>query len=120
MASVYAQIDDCKDPSVTVSQENLDEADTYVVGVLWSRGINPANVTLPNAQLKALAVTWATRLACIQGSMGDNSPLKDKAREYLKNAETIESQITHESLGLAATTGSSAGSGYGTVRLGRA
>lgn len=116
MASKYAQVDDCKDPSVTVTQENLDEADTYVDGVLWARGINPANVTLPNAQLKALAVSWATRLACIQGAIVENSPLKDKAKEYLKNAETLEGQITHESLGQTATTGA----GYGSVRLGRA
>ncbi len=117
MASKYAQVDDCKDPAVTVSQENLDEADTYVDGVLWARGINPINVTLPNAQLKALAVTWATRLACIHGSMGENSPLKDKAKEYLKNAETLEGQITRESLGLDDTT--TGASSYGTVKLGR-
>jgi hypothetical protein len=117
MASRYAQLGDCEDPSVTVSQSHLDEADTYVDGALWARGINPADVTLPNAQLKTLAVAWAMRIACIKGAVDEHSPLKDKAKEYLKNAEVLESQITRESLGLADTT---TGSGsYGTVTLGR-
>lgn len=116
--SKYAQIGDCNDPSVTVNQDELDEADTYVDGVLWSRGINPASVTLPNAQLKALAVTWALRLACMHGALLENSPLKDKGKDYLKNAELLESQITHESLGLT-NTGQNSG-GYGSVTLGRA
>lgn len=116
--SKYAQIGDCKEPSVTVNQDELDEADTYVDGVLWSRGINPASVELPNAQLTALAVTWAIRLACIHGALLENSPLKDKGKDYLKNAELLESQITRESLGL--NSGSQNTGGYGSISLGRA
>ncbi len=116
MASKYAQISDCKDPMATPSQDNMEEADVYVDGVLWSRGINPADVTLPNAQLKVLAVTWAIRLASIQGAVGENSPLIDKAIEYQKTAGLLASQITRESLGFTAPAGSG---GYGTVTLGR-
>lgn len=117
MPSNYAQIDDCIDPSVTVSQANLEEADVYVDGVLWERGINPADIVLPNARLKTLAATWAVRLASIQGAIGENSPLIAKAREYQKTAELLARQITRESLGIAVVSGS--GSGYGTVTLGR-
>ncbi len=116
MASKYAQISDCKDPLATPSQDNMEEADVYVDGVLWSRGINPADVILPNAQLKVLAVAWAIRLAAMQGATGADSPLLDKAEKYKANAKLLESQITRESLGLAAVTGAG---GYGTVVLGR-
>ena len=94
----------------------MESADVYVDGVLWSRGIDPADVTLPNAQLKTLAVTWAIRLAAISGNMGENSPLVSKSREYEKNAGILAGQITRESLGLAAVSGSG---GYGTVVIGR-
>lgn len=116
MASKYAQTTDCVDPSVTVSQVNVEEADVYVDGVLWEHGINPADVTLPNARLKTLAVTWAIRLAAIQGAIGENSPLIDKAKEYQKTADLLSKQMTRESLGLAPIAGSG---GYSTVVLGR-
>ncbi len=116
MASKYAQVGDCKDPLAIPSQDNMEEADVYVEGVLWARGINPADVTLPNAQLRVLAVTWAIRLAAIQGATGQESPLMDKAEKYKANAKLMEEQITRESLGLPAPTGSG---GYGTVALGR-
>jgi len=116
MASKYAQTTDCVDPAVTVTQANVEDADVYVDGVLWERGIDPADVTLPNDRLKTLAATWAIRLAGIQGAMSDNSLLMDKAKEYQKTAELLAKQITRESLGLAAVAGSG---GYGTVTLGR-
>lgn len=116
MASKYAQIADCHDPAVTVEDADLQQADVYVDGVLWERGINPADVLLPNDRLRTLAVTWAIRLAAIQGATGDNSPLFDKAKEYQKTADLLAGQITRESLGLAAPAGSG---GYGTVTLGR-
>ncbi|MGZ8171808.1 MULTISPECIES: hypothetical protein [Methylobacter] len=115
MASKYAQVDDCIDPSVTVTQANVEEADVYVDGELWAHGINPADVTLPNARLKTLAVTWAIRLAAIQGAIGDNSLLMDKAKEYQKTADLLARQITRESLGLAVA----ASAGYGSITLGR-
>jgi hypothetical protein len=115
VASIYAQIADCVDPSVTVTQANVEEADVYVDGELWAHGINPADVMLPNARLKTLAVTWAIRLAAIQGAIGENSPLIDKAKEYQKTADLLAKQITRESLGLSVATSS----GYGSITLGR-
>ncbi|MDP1664133.1 MAG: hypothetical protein Q8L79_03325 [Methylobacter sp.] len=115
MASKYAQIADCIDPSVTVTQVNVEEADVYVDGELWAHGINPDDVTLPNARLKTLAVTWAIRVAAIQGAMGDNSLLIDKAKEYQKTADLLAKQITRESLGLTVAVGA----GFGSITLGR-
>lgn len=115
MASKYAQIGDCQDPSVTVTQANVEEADVYVDGVLWERGIDPDLITLPNARLKTLAVHWAIRLAAIQGAIGENSPLIDKANAYQKTASLLANQITRESLGVSV----SGSSGYATVTLGR-
>lgn len=116
MASKYAQISDCIDPSVTVMQAHVEESDVYVDGVLWERGINPTEITLPNARLKTLAATWAIRLASIQGAIGDNSLLIDKAKEYQKTADFLTRQITRESLELTVVVSSG---GYGTVTIGR-
>lgn len=118
MASKYAQLTDCTDPVIVVTQTHLDDADVYVDGELWGRGINPTAITLPNDRLKTLAVNWAKRLAAIEGAIGgDNSPLIDRAKEYQKTAEILAKQLTHESLGVAVVVSGSGG--CGTVVIGR-
>lgn len=111
----YAQLTDCTDPSITVTETHLDAADVYVDSELWARGINPVGVALPNATLTKLAATWAIQLASVEGAITDNSPLIDKAKQYRIIAEAIAKGITRESLGLTIT----AGSGFGNVRIGR-
>lgn len=115
MPSKYAQIADCADSSVTVTQKNVDDADVYVDGVLFERGINPVDVVLPSARLTTLAATWAIRLAAIEGAIGENSPLIAKAREYEKTASQLAGTLSRESLGLSVPTGA----GFGNVILGR-
>jgi len=114
----YAQFADCIDPALTVSALNLTEADVYVDLALGNIGITPTQallITLPNAALTAIAAAWAKRLAAIEGSMGDNSLLMDKARQYQTNAESLVKQLNRTALGLSEPTGT----GYGSLTLGR-
>ena len=119
VAGKYAAQSDCVDPALTVSQLNLDQADVYVDLALGNIGITAAvaaTITLPNATLKAIASNWALRLAAIEGAMGDNSLLKDKAEQYRINAEMLVKSLTRSGLGLTEPTGT----GYGTLTIGRA
>lgn len=114
----YATLGDCVDPALIVTELNLDEADVYVDLALGKIGITPEQgltISLPNAALTAIAATWAKRLAAIEGSMGDNSLLIDKAKQYQANAEMLVKQLNRPALGLSEPTGT----GYGSLTLGR-
>ena len=114
----YAQLVDCIDPALIVTELNLDDADVYVALALSNIGVTPAQIAaivLPNATLRAIATAWARRLACIEGSMGDNSLLMDKANQYKISAEMLVKQLNRTALGIAEPTGT----GYGTLTLGR-
>ena len=115
MGSRYAELADCADPILAVTPENLDAAEQWVDGELWKRGINPALLVLPNERLKTLAVTWAKSLAAEDGGIGQDSPLVKKSERLQKTALLLASQLTKESLGIAAATGS----GFGFISLGR-
>lgn len=115
----YATVNDCVDPSLTVSALNLTEADVYVDLALGNIGITPAQaatIVLPNSTLTAIAAAWAKHLAAIEGSMGDNSLLIDKADRYKNSAEALVKQLNRAALGLTEPTGT----GYGTLTIGRA
>jgi len=115
----YATVNDCIDPALTVSALNLTEADVFVDLALSNIGIDSAEaatIALPNATLTAIAAAWAKRLAAIEGSMGDNSLLMDKAKEYKASAEALVKQLNRKALGLDEPTGT----GFGTLTIGRA
>lgn len=119
MAAKYASAADCIDPALTVSELNLAEADVYVdlaMGAIGLTADDVAGITLPNPILTAIAAAWAKRLAAIEGSMGDKSPLMDKANQYKASAEALVKQLNRTALGLSEPTGT----GYGTLTLGRA
>lgn len=115
----YADVNDCVDPALTVSELNLTEADTYVDALLAHRGITPAEISamgLPNQLLTAIAANWAKRLAAIEGAMGDDSVLIAKAGQYQANAKLLAEQLSRVALGLA---NEASASGYGSIELGR-
>ncbi len=115
----YAQLSDCIDPALVVTALNLGEADVYVGLALGNIGISPAQaamLVLPNATLTAIAATWAKRLAAIEGAMGDNSLMIDKANQYKSSAELLVKSLNRTALGLTEPVGT----GYGTLTLGRA
>ena len=113
----YADVADCTDPAITVTDQHLLQADSDVDGDLRKLGLTTADIaalTLPNAQLTALAVAYASRVAALDGAIGEQSPLLDKARQYATLARERAARLTREALGLDAPTG-----GYGTVEIGR-
>jgi hypothetical protein len=111
----YLDLSDCIDPALVVTASHLADADVYVDLQLNAKGIVPADVTLPNTTLTALAVAWAKRQAAIEGAIGENSPLIDKARQLEKTAATLAALLTREALGLA----NAAGVAYGQIRMDR-
>ena len=106
---------DISDPVLSIDESHCEAADTFVELVLRERGFNPDDISLPNAVLTDIASNWAKRLAAIEGSMGDDSLLISKAREFEKSANALVSKLNRASLGLAAP----AGSAYGQITLGR-
>lgn len=115
----YCTLADCADPVVVVTDAHLDGADVYVDLALGTAGISPADaatITLPNAILKEIAVNWAKRLAAIDGSMGDNSLMIDKANQYKTSADMLAKQLNRAALGLTEPTSG----GFGSITLGRA
>lgn len=108
--------DQLADPSVTVTETHLAAADIFVDLSLRERGINPTDVTLPNATLTEIALNWAKRAACVEGAIGDNSPLIDKAKQYENNAKTLAGLLSRAALGIAEPTGTA----FGQITLGRA
>jgi hypothetical protein len=116
--SVYAQSTDCVDPALTVSTQNLNDADVYVNLALGGIGVIPAvaaTIPLPNATLTAIASAWALHLAAIEGSMGESSVLMSKAEKYRAVAESLVKKLNRIALGLKEPEGT----GYGTVKLHR-
>lgn len=103
------------DPSVTVSDTHLLAADGFVDLVLRERGIDPNDVTLPNAILSEIAANWAKRVACVEGAITDSSPLIDKAKQFENSARTLVKMLSRQALGIAEPTGSA----FGQVALGR-
>jgi hypothetical protein len=114
--ATYAQLADCTDPALTVEERHLDDADVYVNLALYERGITPADVVLPQPTLTAIAVAWAKRQSAVEGAIGENSPLIDKARQYETTAKTLVAKLSRAALGLAEPTGTA----YGSIVLGRA
>lgn len=113
---VFLNEDQLADPSVTVTEHDAQAADIFVDMALHDRGINPASVTLPNAILTEIAANWAKRSACVQGAIGDNSPLIDKAKQYESQATVLVSMLNRAALGIAEPTGAA----FGQITLGRA
>lgn len=111
----YATLLDCADPAVTVTDQNLNDADVYVDLQLNARGFAVASIVLPNTTLTTIAVTWAKRLAAIEGAIGEKSPLIEKAVQLEKTAKTLVALLTRESLGLTNDTGAA----FGQFTIGR-
>lgn len=111
----YATLLDCAEIELTVTEQHLADADVFVDLSLRERGFDPAAITLPNTALTSIAVAWAKRQAAIQGAIGAESPLKDKANQLEKTALILVGKLTREALGLPAPTGSA----FGQISLGR-
>jgi hypothetical protein len=113
--ATYVDAVDLSDPALTITEKHCASADVFVNAELRKRGIDPADLTLPIDLLTEIAGNWAKRVAAIDGSIGDDSPLIAKAKEFDKDARLLASSINREALGLTVPTGA----GYGNVVVGR-
>lgn len=114
----YAALTDISDPALTVTESHLVQADAEVDGDLAARGYTPTEITglvLPDVALTLLAVAHACRIAALEGAIGENSPLMDKAKQYASLAKERAGRLTRSALGLTEPSG-----GYGSVEIGRA
>lgn len=114
----YASFSDCVNPSFTVTELNLLEADTYVDLQLGKIGVSAseaATIVLPNAALTAIAAAWAKHLAALDGAMGEDSLLISIADRFQAVAKNLGNQLTKDAVGL--TTANS--SRFGSFGIGR-
>ncbi len=100
----YANLTDITDSTVNVLEEDLIEADNYIDNLLLIKGINPADITLPNDTLKILAVYYATYKACVRSSEFEDSVFIEKAKQYEKLYKDKEKQIDPKTLGVSTTS----------------
>lgn len=114
--AIYVQAVDLMDPALQITEAHCSGADQFVNAALRERGIDPNDVSLPNSLLTEIAANWAKGLSGIEGAIGDESRLIEKAREYQKTAERLLCGISREALGLPVPSGT----GFGNVQLGRA
>ena len=112
----YVLAADLYDPSLVISESHTLAADVFVDMALQTAGINPGDVTLPNAMLTEIASNWAKRVAAIEGAIGENSPLIAKAREFEKNATMLAEKLSRSALGISTATTA----GYSSFKIGRA
>jgi len=110
----YANTGDVTEQAVTVTGNDLLEADNYVDNLLRQKGIDPSTVGLPNESLKLLAVYYATYRALIREATYEDTVLLEKAKLYEKLYREKAEQITADTLGVpdsATFTGDRVGRG---------
>ena len=120
MGAPYAQLVDCTDPVVRVTQPHLDAADLDITALLNGRGIDPDTMTPSTdgvALLRALAVAYAGHEAALEGARDKESVLWDKVEHYKRKYLDLAHRVNRESLGLAA---SSSSAGYASATTERA
>ena len=112
--TVYCTVDDCIDTAFVTEQRHVDEGNMYVDVVLSERGIKAADITGTPALLTAIAANYAKRLAALEGAIGENSPLIDKAKQLKTTLEMLEKGVTKAAFDIVSE------SGYGAIAIGRA
>ena len=112
--AVYSEASDYTDEMLTVSDSHMERADAFVEASLRAKGIDPAEVSLPNADLTALAVFYASHLAAVENAAGEDPVLESKARQYASLYRDKRDQIDRQVLGIE-----SGPDPYGEIIIGR-
>ncbi len=113
--AVYSEISDYTDEMLSVSDSHMERADAFVEASLRAKGIDPAEVSLPNADLTALAVFYGSHLAAVENAAGEDPVLESKARQYASLYRDKREQIDREVLGI-----DDAPEPWGQITVGRA
>lgn len=114
MPPIYAATTDVTDPALTMTDDYLYKADDYVNADLLARGIDPDDVTLPNAILKQLAIAYACRLMAMELTISDNSQFIYKAEQYKSLIAELQTSLTRSALGIITDP-----TGIGSIDIGR-
>ena len=114
----YCTILDCTDPALSIDQRHVNAGNVFVDSALYSVGIKPDVVILPKPLLTQIAATYAKYQACIEGAIGENSPLIDKAKLLKQSLDLLVGQISKDVLGIS--TDGSTDSGFGSFEIHRA
>ena len=109
----YANLTDILDSSINVLEEDLIQADNLIDNYLRKLGINPSDISLPNAYLKDVAVKYASYVASTREAMGDNTIYLEKAKQYEKQYKDLLENLSLSTIGYSQTTV------LGTVKVGR-
>jgi len=108
----WATLGDVTETVVTVTEEDLLEADAFVESLLREKGIDPALVE-GNEMLRLLAVYFATYRALVREAAHEDSVLLEKAKFYEKLYKEKVRQVSPASLGISSSSGSA------SVEIGR-
>ncbi|GAB6043580.1 hypothetical protein [Endothiovibrio diazotrophicus] len=114
----WATVDDCNDGMVTVIQEDLDFALSWLQILLASKDIDPSEVPAGNQTLKSLQVVKALEAACLRDASGQDSPVLKKAPQYRQQADDMAALVSRKSLGLDQAASSSSSS-FASIAIGR-
>jgi hypothetical protein len=115
----YCVLADCVDSALSIELRHVEAGNMYVDVALRTIGINPADVVLPQALLTAIGSTYAKREACIDGAIGEQSVLIDKAKQFKQTLDMLIGQLSKDALGIVTAPDDTAGS-YAVIKLGRA
>jgi hypothetical protein len=96
----FASVTHCNDSALSVSYEEIEVANAQVEADLLAKGIDPADITLPNTLLKMLAVNYALNLCATRNIAGEDSPLADKSRLYRQAYLDGKAGLSRAALGL--------------------
>lgn len=97
--SKYAQLTDCMDKSLVMTQDDLDNADAFIDAHIASLGIDPDDIT-PNKLLENIAVHYSYYGVSIRSAGGQDSALIDKADRYRRLYQDELGMVNRSSLGL--------------------
>ncbi len=112
--AVYSEASDYRDEMLNVLDGHMERADAFVEATLRGKGIDPADVELPNPDLTALAVFYASHLAAVENAAGEDPVLETKAKQYKELYEDKRDQIDASVLGIDGSA-----SPYQSISLGR-
>ncbi len=113
--ATYTTSTDFADEFLAVTEHHMAQADAFVDATLRKKGIDPSEVTLPNADLTQLAMYYAMYLASVENAAGESPEMGYKADHYRRLYQEKAEQITRAVLGIEGTVGT----GWGTIELGR-
>lgn len=98
--AIYASIADNTDKVLTLTEADLEAADSFVDSCISRLGVNPEDVS-PTPLLKSIALHYSLSSACIRNAAsGDNTIMLERSLSYRRLYQDEVATLTKASLGL--------------------